>query len=302
MSKPFLPYRMILAAAVISMAVSPAFSQNNIPREQDSASDNDCESLTKIVEKTFALPTGILTSISRVEAGRVTDNGEQRAWPWTINHAGKGVFFDTKDEMLEYVSTHLDDSDQNIDIGCMQINHFWHGDQFVDLDEMADPFTNIVYSAIFLTDLKATHESWDQAIRHYHNANPNQNAPYVEKVYAVWDMLDDPNDTSILTEADASTNDTQPINLITAIPPELPPIETANKQNVPLPSDDIHTTSPAILSVTDIPQNAEIAVTQASTAPHSPEASDPLASLKAKQPHLRGKWEKVIQFRRLLTP
>jgi len=52
-------------------------------------------------------------------------------------------------------------------------------------------------------------------------------------------------------------------------------------------------------------QNAEVAIIQASTASHTPEPSvsvDPLAKLKAKQPHLRGKWEKVIQFRRLLTP
>ena len=310
MSKTFSPYRMILAATFISMMVSPALGQNNIPRTHDSGQDNDCESLTKVVEKTFALPTGILTSISRVEAGRVMNNGEQRAWPWTINHAGKGIFFDTKDEMLEYVRAHLDDSDQNIDIGCMQINHFWHGDQFMNLDEMADPFTNIVYSAIFLTDLKATHEDWDLAIRHYHNANPDQNTPYVEKVYAVWDMLEHPVDAPILTESKPSSDDAQPINLITAITPDLLPTsdttkEEAAKEHNPLASNEINTALAEYPMIPATDQNAEVAIIQASTASHTPEPSvavDPLAKLKAKQPHLRGKWEKVIQFRRLLTP
>lgn len=284
---------MMIAAAMMSMMVSPALGQNNIPREEDHGHDHDCESLTSIVEKTFDLPAGILTSISRVEAGRIGDNGEHRAWPWTINHAGKGVFFDSKDEMLDYIRTHLDDSDQNIDIGCMQINHFWHSDQFLDLDEMADPFTNIVYSAIFLTDLKAAHDSWDQAIRHYHNANPDQNTPYVEKVYAVWDMLNDATGTPILTDQAPPSDHTQPINLISAIPPDLPPV----KEDASTDKDD----SPQ----TELAPDTETTIVQVATAPEKPDTPivvDPLAKLKARQPHLKGKWEKVIQFRHLLTP
>ena len=290
MSNIFSRYRLPLIATLISMMASPVFGQNSIPREQDSGHDNDCEELTRVVEKTFALPTGILTSISRVEAGRVMENGEQRAWPWTINHAGKGVFFDNKDEMLEYVRDHLDESEQNIDIGCMQINHFWHGDQFLDLDEMADPFTNIVYSAIFLTDLMATHDSWDQAIRHYHNANPAQNTPYAEKVYAVWDTLNMADNTPILVEIEQSSDSTAPINLITATPPELPPVANISVQDQALPSDQAERA--LIQEVAHhIPDE-----------PDEPKEIDPLAQLKAEQPHLRGKWEKVIAFRQLLNP
>ena len=132
----------------------------------------------------------------------------------------------------------------------------------------------------------------------------------VYAVYAVWDMLEHPVDAPILTESEPSSDDAQPINLVTAITPDLLPAsdttkEEAAKEHNPLASDEINTALAENPMIPATDQNAEVAIIQASTASHTPEPSvavDPLAKLKAKQPHLRGKWEKVIQFRRLLTP
>lgn len=59
-----------------------------------------------------------------------------------------------------------------IDLGCMQINHRYHGDQFRSVDDMLDPRRNVDYAARFLAQLHAKHETWSMAVARYH-AGPN---------------------------------------------------------------------------------------------------------------------------------
>jgi hypothetical protein len=180
-----------------------------------------------------------------------------------------------------------------MDIGCMQISHYWHSENFTDLEEMGDPFTNIAYAAAFLSDLEATHGSWDQAIRHYHNANPEQNTPYVNKVYAAWDAI---GSTPAIT-------DTMPANINNNTASDIMP-STASLDAFPI---DI-TTPDMILpelpvqeqvASPELPLSAPVTVAPVATLT-VPKPQDPLAMLKAKQPHLKGKWDKVEAFRKLL--
>ncbi len=41
-----------------------------------------------------------------------------------------------------------------IDIGCMQLNYFYHGDRFSSIEHMFDPHLNVDYAARYLKDLK----------------------------------------------------------------------------------------------------------------------------------------------------
>jgi hypothetical protein len=61
-----------------------------------------------------------------VESGRLLKNKKYVVWPWTVNHAGKSLFFDTKKQMEKYVLKNVRVKDHNIDVGCMQINLKWH--------------------------------------------------------------------------------------------------------------------------------------------------------------------------------
>ena len=101
---------------------------------------------------------------------------------------GKGAIFDSKEDMLAYAEKQLVDGDQNMDIGCMQISHYWHGDNFIDLDEMGDPFSNIAMQQHFYLIWNLPTDHGIQAIRHYHNANPEQTHPMSIKS-AAWDKL-----------------------------------------------------------------------------------------------------------------
>ena len=63
-------------------------------------------------------------------------------------------------------------SADRIDIGCMQINHHYHGDQFRSVDQMLEPRANVQYAARFLKDLRRRQGSWTMAVARYH-AGPN---------------------------------------------------------------------------------------------------------------------------------
>ena len=151
---------------------------------------NSCEKTIESIELQTDIPKGLLLGIGKAEAIRKINN-KYIIWPWTINHAGKSMFFDTKKQMRNYVSKNLKKNDFNIDVGCMQINIKWHKNNFKKIVDMFEVGPNISYAASFLLQLKNKHGSWDKAIKHYHSSNPKKNIPYLIKVKSFWKKLDD---------------------------------------------------------------------------------------------------------------
>ena len=170
----------ILLILVISLVGSIVWSAdlNNKP---------NCEDLANQVEREENLPSHLLSSISRVEAGRKLSNGEVRGWPWSINHAGKGLYFETKEGALKYLKNAVANGSRNIDVGCMQLNYRWHKGGFTSLEDMFDPFKNINYAADFVKELFERHKNWEDTIKHYHSNKEKFNIPYHKKVAKVWD-------------------------------------------------------------------------------------------------------------------
>lgn len=162
-----------LAAALVIALAAPA------------AAAEDCEALAAAAGRAEGLPDGLLPAIARVESGRRSEDGDLRAWPWTLNEAGQGHFFATKAEALAYLTNALGSGARNIDIGCMQINHRWHAEAFASVDEMMDPVANTRYAARYLHELQAQLGSWELATRAYHSRDDDRGAAYERRVAAV---------------------------------------------------------------------------------------------------------------------
>ena len=150
---------------------------------------NSCEKTIKSIELQTDIPKGLLLGIGKAEAIRKINN-KYIIWPWTINHAGKSMFFDTKKQMSKYVFKNLKKKDLNIDVGCMQVNIRWHKNNFKKIADMFEVSPNISYAASFLLQLKNKHGSWDKAIKHYHSSDPKKNIPYLIKVKSFWKRLE----------------------------------------------------------------------------------------------------------------
>ncbi len=63
-----------------------------------------CENTIESIELQTDIPKGLLLGIGKAEAIRKINN-KYIIWPWTINHAGKSLFFDNKEQMKNYVFT-----------------------------------------------------------------------------------------------------------------------------------------------------------------------------------------------------
>ena len=76
---------------------------------------NLCENTIESIEFQTEIPKGLLLGIGKAEAIRKIKN-KFVIWPWTLNHAGKSMFFDTKKQMRNYVFKNLKRNDFNIDV------------------------------------------------------------------------------------------------------------------------------------------------------------------------------------------
>ena len=175
-----------------------------------------CENTIESVELQTDIPKGLLLGIGKAEAIRKINN-KYIIWPWTINHAGKSLFFDYKEQMKNYVFKNLKRKDFNIDVGCMQINIKWHKNNFKKISDMFEVTPNISYAASFLKQLKNKHGSWDKAIKHYHSSDPKKNNPYLIKVKNFWKKAENTKIIKVETnkiESLKKTNETSLANLI----------------------------------------------------------------------------------------
>ena len=86
------------------------------------------------VAKRLNTPSGLLQAISLKETGRWDQKrGMSYPWPWTVTAGGKGVYFATKKEAIDKVQALRKKGVRNIDVGCMQINLFYHPNAFLSL-------------------------------------------------------------------------------------------------------------------------------------------------------------------------
>ena len=168
--------------------------------------NKSCEKVIETIEDYTDIPKNLLLSIGKSESGRILKNNKHVIWPWTVNHAGKSLFFDTKKQMQKYVLKHVELKDYNLDVGCMQINLKWHKNNFKKISDMFAIEPNVSYAASFLLQLKNKHGSWDKAIKHYHSSDPNKNKPYLIKVNQFWKNKKDKTVKSAVNIKDKGSN------------------------------------------------------------------------------------------------
>jgi hypothetical protein len=146
-----------------------------------------CHRHIRAAERLLSLPKHLLTAISRTESGRWSKQHRAHlAWPWTVMAEGKGRYLPSKAAAIAEVRALKAKGVGNIDVGCMQINLHFHPDAFESLEQAFDPAFNVAYAASFLTELRASQNSWTRAIGRYHSATPHFANRYRAKVFKYW--------------------------------------------------------------------------------------------------------------------
>lgn len=132
-----------------------------------------CRQLIPLVAQEVGVPSQLLTAISQVESRHQT---------YAVNDQGQSLKFSTLKEAQAYVQEQINQGNDNMDLGCLQINWRYHQQHFADLKQVLHPYFNIRYAALFLKQLYRTLGSWSKAVAAYHSRTVEKGQGYVIKV------------------------------------------------------------------------------------------------------------------------
>jgi soluble lytic murein transglycosylase-like protein len=156
------------APAFVVVAATFIFNPQSIAR---AAETNVCEREMTVAAKRYDVPLAVLYAVGMTETGR---RGSLQ--PFALNLQGPSFFAANLSDALRRFEQARKSGAKLIDVGCMQINHYFHASQFHSLEAMFDPHENVDYAARFLKELRAREGSWTLAAARYHAGPANDPA------------------------------------------------------------------------------------------------------------------------------
>lgn len=130
---------------------------------------NICEAEMIAASRRYDVPLGVLYAVGLTETGY-----KDSLQPYALNIEGRTVFARNESEALQIFHDAREKGARLIDLGCMQINYYYHGAQFASPKAMLQPAANVRYAARFLRELYEKQGSWTMAVARYH-AGPHNN-------------------------------------------------------------------------------------------------------------------------------
>ncbi len=145
----------------------------------------------RIVGAEQDIPYTVLYAVALTESGRTASLGDPlRPWPWTLNVAGKGYYFDSRNEAWHALTAHLEAGRRSIDIGLMQVNWQYHRQRLGSPWRALDPWHNLRTGAAILKDCYTRLGNWWLGLGCYHAPHHPQRAKrYRKRVLSHWQRI-----------------------------------------------------------------------------------------------------------------
>lgn len=166
-------------AALVFVSLNLALSTSDLAEAAPKKISSTCEQHINDVSISEGVPLGVLYAVALTESGL---GGQLN--PYALNIEGVSLVAKSRTEALVAFEAARKNEKKLIDIGCMQVNYFWHQDGFKSVEDMFDPKQNISYAAKLLKSAQLKHGSWTEAVARYHSGPRNKVAQhrYVCKV------------------------------------------------------------------------------------------------------------------------
>ncbi|PWL17311.1 lytic transglycosylase [Falsochrobactrum shanghaiense] len=148
---------LVLLAAIAALSSDP----------QAARAENICEREMHRASIRHDVPLGILYAVGLTETGR-----KNSLQPYAMNIEGRAEFLSSPVEALRRFTEVRAEGARLIDLGCMQINYYYHNQEFSSVAAMLTPSLNVDYAARFLRRLREREGNWTMAVARYH-AGPN---------------------------------------------------------------------------------------------------------------------------------
>lgn len=164
-----LPILVALAASIFS------FGGNH----SAAAPLNRCEAEMVRASSKYDVPLGVLYAVGMTESGK-----KESLQAHAMNIEGRAYYATSLADGIKQFDQARQAGAKLIDIGCMQIDHHFHGAEFASVSQMFDPKANVEYAARFLKTLRDREGNWTMAVARYH-AGPNNDPAQKRYVCAV---------------------------------------------------------------------------------------------------------------------
>lgn len=122
-------------------------------------------------------PSAYMAAIANQESGR-----QGRFWPWTINFAGKGYFFNSKEQAVAAAKHLISRGEQLFDVGLMQVNWYFHRQRFSSIEQAFEPATNIRAADEIVQGHLSETGSMQEALGRYHSKTPSLKTQYQRRL------------------------------------------------------------------------------------------------------------------------
>lgn len=168
--------------AVLATRVFAVFAVASLASASSGSGDAElCLQAAATAAEHSGVPYDVLLAVSLVETGR-----DGQPWPWTVGIAGEGRWSETAEDAANLVYSALQEGQTNVDIGCFQLNLYWHAGAFQSVEDMLDPTRNAAYAAHFLAEKYAETGDWSAAAAAYHSATPEHADRYEAQFDETW--------------------------------------------------------------------------------------------------------------------
>lgn len=156
---------LILATAVMASVLSSDLASAAAVHQQ-----GICERHVMQAADAYGVPVAVLYAVGLTESGL-----KGGLHPFAMNIEGETKFPVSVEAAMRQFREARRQGAKLIDVGCMQVNHYYHHKEFDSDEAMFDPARNVMYAARFLKELKKKHKTWSMAVARYH-AGPDNNA------------------------------------------------------------------------------------------------------------------------------
>ena len=163
--------RMWCRAMVAALSIYSAVIHHAVAADVRAEGGRACEREMARAARIHGIPLGILYAVGLTETGR-----RGALYPYALGAEGQTVFAKNMADAMASFEAMRHRGVRLIDLGCMQINHYYHGDKFESVQAMFNPARNVDYAARFLKELKQREGSWTMAVARYNAGPDNQPA------------------------------------------------------------------------------------------------------------------------------
>lgn len=137
------------------------------------------------------IPAELFYAIALAESGKtVASTSRRRPWPWTLNIAGEGQYFNSRWEAWRALDESLRAGQDSVDIGLMQVNWRFHQAKLGSSWLALEPYHNLAVGADILKDCYQKRRDWWASVGCYHAPSDKPRAKrYRARVVALWHEL-----------------------------------------------------------------------------------------------------------------